>query len=114
MNKYWFKKYGKNGSFPVTWEGWAYFALVIGLIIQAPNILKGVLGESILGGAILAGLVAAVGFYGMRLKTNLNEQFDKEKDKGTYKQIWGVLVGFVILLVISIGIGEILHIIKSS
>jgi len=102
MNKFWFKKHGKNGAFPVTWEGWAYFALVIGLVTQAPNLLKEIFGGGILGAGIAAALVAAIGFSGMRLKTDFNEQFDNEKDKGTYKQIWGALIGFVLLFVIII------------
>lgn len=114
MNKYWFKKHGKNGAFPVTWEGWAYFALVIGIVTQAPNLLRGIFAGGILGAAISAGLVAAIGFYGMRFKTKMDEQFDKEKDKGTYKQIWGALVGFVLLLMIVIVIGGILHLIQNT
>lgn len=104
MNKYWFKKYGKGGAFPVTWEGWAYFAFVIALVTQASNILATVIEVGVLESALATGLVAAIGFYGMRFKTNPNEQFDKVKDKGTYKQLWGALIGiliFVALLLIA-------------
>lgn len=107
MNKYWFKKYGKSGAFPVTWEGWAYFAFVIGLVTQVTNILK---INDVLGSAIAAGAIAAIGFYVMHFKTNQDETFDKVKDKGTYKQLWGALVGLVLLFALMFAIGAVLKV----
>lgn len=104
MNKYWFKKY-KSGAFPVTWEGWAYFAIVVGLVVQANNFLGNFTDNSFWKAAGV-GVIAAVGLYGRKFKTNHNETFDNVKDKATYKQLWGALVGMLFLFAVEFGVGS--------
>jgi len=105
MNKYWFKKNSKGkGSIPVTWEGCILFVLVIGLLVDAGHIVSGLIPVM-----IFCGVVAAIGYKLMELKTHPEERYDRKKDKITKQQILGVLLGFIIFFggVIAVGVTNI-------
>jgi len=99
MNKYWFKKYGKNGLIQTTWEGWMVFAIFIGFMTQVNRFVN-----SIPLIFVVCAVIAAIYFKLAKLKTDPNEIFNKEKDKINFKQILGGLIGLLLFLVIYIGI----------
>src|SRR3989338_6078111 len=100
MNKYWSKQYGKYGIMPITWEGWALFAITIGLATQTNNFI-----DDATSAAIAAGVIVLIGFGILKWRKVPNEIFDKEKDKDYWKSMWGALVGAVILFGLIIGVG---------
>jgi len=101
MKKYWFKKNkGKGGSIPTTWQGAVQFVLVIGLITQAHNFVDGALQAGVVG-AIIAG----VGFWLMRLKTDPIEIYDRVKDKLSFKEIVFTIISIVVVFFGALGIG---------
>ena len=99
INKYWFKKRGKKGVTPTTWEGWALFSVFIGSITQVYRIVDGIIPIF-----IVSFIIAAVYFKLTKLKTHPTEVFDKGKDKLRFKQLWGALAGMALFFVVVISV----------
>lgn len=89
MSKYWFKKYGKYGNIPATWQGWAVFVFVVALLIQASNFFRNT--PDIF---IATGVVATLGYLIIRWKTNPVEVFSKD-DSVWKTQVWGGIIGLI-------------------
>lgn len=90
MDDYWFKRYGKLGNAPVNWKGWALFVFIITLLVQVSNHV-----HNIVYVFIGAALIALMGYFLMRLKTNPSEVYSKETDNLWKTQPWGGLIGLV-------------------
>jgi hypothetical protein len=99
LNKYWFKRKGKKGMMPITWEGWALFTVFIGTITQVYRFVNGIIP------IFLVCIMIAVIYYRIgELKTNPVETFDKEKGRFGYKQLLGALAGMIMGLAVFFGI----------
>jgi hypothetical protein len=99
INKYWFKKRGKKGMMPITWEGWAFFTLFIGFITQVYRFVDGFVPI-----CLVCFIIAVVYFKLGELKTDPNEIYNKEKDRIRLKQVPGILAGVIVSFAIFLGI----------
>jgi hypothetical protein len=100
MKHYWFHKKGKR-RLPITWEGWALFAFVLGMIINAPHIVD---SNPIVAG-IIAAVLAAIGYWLMSLKTAPGEVVIDVPKSGKWPPILlGCIIGMAASLAIFIAI----------
>jgi hypothetical protein len=96
MKSYWFQKKGKR-RLPITWQGWALFAFVIGMIVNAPHLIN----DNPIIASIIAAVLAAIGYWLMSLKTAPDEVvIEAPKSKKWPMILLGCIVGMVASLAI--------------